>query len=169
MPLIRNLKEKLIEVFDVKLYELQNSKSFTGWSATQTPHPIFVWQAAYVKFLLTQASSKHFCSAQTLPSPDENIKPCHRHDALLFSYEHHRYWSLVGELAYLSVCTRLNVTWLDISPNSHSNRSWGGTFCGQTSLSIRIRQFSLNNIVSSWTPNCTLSNVSNNWNLLEWT
>lgn len=106
--LIETFKQKLTSAFKVKL--MGQLKSFIGWQLRYTEKGIYVHQPKYIERMLQLHNFSHVTPVDTPLPVKGDFSTRHDDEARLSKNEHHRYRSIVGSLAYLSLCTRPDIS-----------------------------------------------------------
>lgn len=104
MNMMQNLKNNLQAEFDTKLYG--NMKSFILWTITRTTTEIYVNRAGYARRLLSKFGPSNCNSVKSPLSVQVTLEPCGSTETPLGPNDHHKYWSMIGGLTYLSTSTR---------------------------------------------------------------
>lgn len=102
------LKKKLSETLDVKLFECMSS--FLCWEITFKLQMIKMSQTRYAQELLDHHGMRHCKVTLTQMARDADLIPFLQREQLLKMADHTKYPRMVGELVYLSVCTRPDIS-----------------------------------------------------------
>lgn len=101
------LKSRLYATFIVKLFG--QLTTIIGWILSHSLNGISISQQHYTKTLLKKHGSQNANSPWAPFLLQEDLTSAQPYDQPLSRYEHARYRLLVGELLYLTVCTRQDI------------------------------------------------------------
>lgn len=106
--LLADFKDRLSATFDVKFFgEL---KSFIGWDIQQGPDGLSVCQGRYIDELLKN-HGMDACNATLTPmSTEVDLRPATESEDALRRIDHRLYRKHIGQLLYLSICTRPDIS-----------------------------------------------------------
>lgn len=108
LSLLEELKSKLKATFDIKLFG--SLKTFIGWEVSLQDSGIKISQRRYTNELLRKYGL-HQSNAAFTPLPAEgDFSPAHLHENSLSTSEHRNYRTVIGELLYLAVSTRPDIS-----------------------------------------------------------
>ena len=106
--MIHAFKAKLAETFDVKLFGRMST--FLGWETSFSQQGIKISQARYTQELLDRHGMKHCNGTLTPMGKDVDLRPRLPSESPLSLQDHAKYRRMVGELLYLAVCTRPDIS-----------------------------------------------------------
>lgn len=106
--MLEHFKKKLAETFDVKLFG--TISSFIGWEIHHNPDGIKITQVRYLETLLAKHGLSEANGAWSPLPTDANLTKACEEDILLSRPQHANYRATIGELLYLSVCTRPDIS-----------------------------------------------------------
>lgn len=106
--LLGHLKDKLRSLFDVKIFG--KLRYFIGWEITHQTDGIVIAKARYVDTLLAKYGLLSANGAYTPLAANADLMTPHAGDVKLSQDDHSLYRAAVGELVYLAVCTRPDVS-----------------------------------------------------------
>lgn len=110
-----SFKRKMSSAFDVTFFgEL---RSFIGWKVKQDVKNISLSQERYIENLLDKYGMNGCTGTLTPMEADVDLRPAQEDEFYLNPSQHKLYWKQVGELLYLDVCTKP-----DVSPCGLSSR-----------------------------------------------
>ena len=104
--LLSTFKSKLENTFDVIFFN--SLSSFLGWEITRFPKGIFVSQRRYISEIVNRHGLQ---TTNGTLSPLSIFYDPHIADATLSVSQHALYRTIIGELLYLTVCTRPDLTY----------------------------------------------------------
>ena len=106
--LLDYFKKRLQATFDVKLFG--SLRTFVGWEITQNDDGIAISQARYANELLTKHNLNQANAVWTPLPANANISPAEDGEHILIPAMHSYYRTSIGELLYLAVCSRPDIS-----------------------------------------------------------
>lgn len=85
-------------------------RSFIGWEAHHSAEGIRISQKRYTEDLLRKYGIDKANEVRTPLSKLDNIEPKQSFEKILTAEDHSRYRSAIGELIYLAICPRLDIS-----------------------------------------------------------
>jgi len=106
--LLDHFKLRLKATFDVKLFG--QLRTFVGWEISQRGNGIIVSQSRYTRELLEKHNMQNANGVWTPLPLDADVGSAEHGEPILASIDHTKFRTSIGELLYLAVCSRPDIS-----------------------------------------------------------